>query len=346
MTRPDRSEDPGTGVPAPVPGEPAPDPVIDGHGVVAAPARAAATPDASSTWHPPFATDVKLTLSRLRRGASDPTHQVAADGALWRTTLTSEGPASMRFTQRDLHTVTCEAWGAGAHAAVAAAAVLVGERDDPTGFVADHPRLHDAHRRFPGLRIPCTGQVLESLIPAILEQKVISAQATASWRALTRSHGTAAPGPTPAGMLVTPSNRAWQLIPSWEWHRAGVDPQRSRTVMLALQVARQLQAGVSLSPVEAAARLRTIPGIGVWTAAEVAQRAFGDADALSVGDFHLSNMIGHSLFEGDMTDAEMIVAMQKWQPHRYRVVRLLEAGGATMKPRRGPRLSLVDHRRH
>ncbi|TFD52962.1 DNA-3-methyladenine glycosylase 2 family protein [Cryobacterium frigoriphilum] len=289
---------------------------------------------------------MQLTLSRLRRGATDPTHQVAADGALWRTTLTVDGPASMRFTQHDPHTLTCEAWGAGAHTAVAAAAALMGEGDDPTGFVADHPRLHDAHRRYPGLRIPRTGQVLESLIPAILEQKVISVQATASWRSLVRAHGTPAPGPTPLGMLVAPSNRAWQLIPSWEWHRAGVDPQRSRTVMQALQVARQLQAAVTLSPQEATARLRTVPGIGVWTAAEVAQRAFGDADALSVGDYHLSNMIGHSLFGRDLTDAEMIEAMVKWQPHRYRVVRLLEVGGATMKPRRGPRLSFVDHRRH
>lgn len=309
-------------------------------------AGAAGAADAATTWHPSFATDMQLTLSRLRRGAGDPTHQIAADGALWRTTLTADGPASMRFTQPDLHTLTCEAWGEGAFAAVAAASALVGESDDPSGFVADHPRLHDAHRRFPGLRIPRTGQVLESLIPAILEQKVISVQAMASWRALVRAHGTPAPGPVPVGMLVAPSNRAWQLIPSWEWHRAGVDPVRSRTVMQALQVARQLQAAVTLGPLEATARLRVVAGIGVWTAAEVAQRAFGDADALSVGDYHLANMIGHSLFGRDMTDADMIDAMVKWQPHRYRVVRLLEVGGATMKPRRGPRLSFVDHRRH
>jgi len=305
-----------------------------------------ATPDAATTWHPAFATDVRLTLARLGRGAGDPTHRIAADGALWRTTLTDAGPASMRFIQHDLYTLTCEAWGEGARAAIAAASALVGEADDPAGFVADHPRLHDAHRRFAGLRIPRTGRVMESLIPAILEQKVISVQATASWRALVRAHGTPAPGPAPAGMLVTPSNRAWQLIPSWEWHRAGVDPRRSETVMRALQVARQLEAGMNLSSAEATARLRTVPGIGVWTAAEVAQRAFGDADALSVGDFHLSNMIGHSLFGRDLTDAEMIEAMAKWQPHRYRVVRLLEASGATMKPRRGPRLGFVDHRRH
>ncbi|MFO7690900.1 MAG: DNA-3-methyladenine glycosylase 2 family protein [Cryobacterium sp.] len=299
-----------------------------------------------STWQPSFATDIALTLARLRRGAGDPTHRVAADGALWRTTLTDDGPASMRFTQLGLHTLTCEAWGDGARAAVAAAPVLLGARDDPSGFVADHPRLHDAHRRWPGLRVPCTGRVLESLIPAILEQKVISLQAMASWRALVRGHGTTAPGPTPSGMLVVPSARAWQLIPSWEWHRAGVDPKRSRTVMAAVAVARQLQAATRLAPDDAARRLQAVPGIGVWTTAEVAQRAFGDADALSVGDYHLADTVGHSLFGRHFSDADMLIAMEKWRPHRYRVVRLLEVSGAGGKPRHGPRLSFVDHRGH
>jgi 3-methyladenine DNA glycosylase/8-oxoguanine DNA glycosylase len=33
----------------------------------------------------------------------------------------------------------------------------------------------------------------------------------------------------------------------------------------------------------------------VWTAAETAQRAFGDPDALSVGDYHTAKMIGWTL---------------------------------------------------
>ena len=39
----------------------------------------------------------------------------------------------------------------------------------------------------------------------------------------------------------------------------------------------------------------SLPGVGEWTAAETAQRAFGDADALSVGDYHLAKVIGWSL---------------------------------------------------
>ncbi|KFF58841.1 hypothetical protein JF66_15515 [Cryobacterium sp. MLB-32] len=303
-----------------------------------------ATPDVSSTWQAPFPTSITLTLSRLRRGAGDPTHHVDADGTLWRTTLTPDGPATLRFTQSGLHTMRCEAWGAGARAALDAAPVMVGALDDPTGFVPGVDSLAVAHRRLPGLRIPRTGRVLESLIPAILEQKVISLQATASWRRLVRTYGTPAPGPVPLGMMVVPTIRAWQLIPSWEWHKAGVDPRRAGIVQVCLGLARQLEGAAALSAADASARLRAVPGVGAWTAAETAQRAFGDADALSVGDFHLSGMIGHTLAGEAFTDEQMLVAMEKWRPHRYRVVRLLEASGLGVKPRRGPRAAFVDHR--
>ncbi len=303
-------------------------------------------PDAASTWHPEHPTDVALTLDRLRRGRRDPTHQVAADGSLWRTTLTVDGPASLRFVQSDLHTIHCQAWGAGARVAIDAAQAMVGRDDDPVGFDPAHPVLAGLHRRHPGLRIPKTGRVLEALIPAILEQRVISVQAISSWRRLVHAHGTPAPGPTPGPMMVVPTVRAWQLIPSWEWHKAGVDPNRSRTVMAVLAVARQLERCVELSPEEAATRLRAVPGVGVWTAAEVAQRALGDADALSVGDYHLAGLIGHALFGLEFDDEQMVAALAKWRPHRYRVVRLVEISGVAWTPRRGPRLPFVDHRDH
>jgi len=304
----------------------------------------AASPDAASTWRPDYPTDVALTLARLQRGRGDPTHLVAADRSVWHTTLTDDGPATLRLSQTDLHTITGQAWGAGAKAAIQAAPELVGGSDDPTGFIPDHPVLTRAEHRHPGLRIPKSGRIMEALIPAILEQRVIGLQAQSAWRRLVRSHGTSAPGPVPAGMMVVPSVRAWQLIPSWDWHKAGVDPQRSRTVLAVLAVARQLERCVELSPEEAATRLRSVPGVGVWTAAEVAQRALGDADALSVGDYHLAGFIGHALFDVEFDDRQLVAAMEQWRPHRFRVVRLLENSGVAGKPRRGPRMPFVDHR--
>ncbi|KQP01161.1 DNA-3-methyladenine glycosylase family protein [Leifsonia sp. Leaf264] len=304
-------------------------------------------PDATLTWSPRHATDVTLTVARLGRGSSDPTHVFAPDGALWRTTLTADGPASMRISRDADGMLHCDAWGQGADAAVASAPALLGSDDDPSGFEPAHPVLVDAHRRHAGLRIPKTGRVFEALVPAILEQKVITLQATASWRHLVRTFGSPAPGPTPRPMTVVPSARTWALIPSWEWHRAGVDPQRSRTVVTAARVADRLEECTRLDSVTAAARLCAIPGIGVWTAAEVAQRALGDADALSVGDYHLANYVGHALYGRDsFSDAEMVEALEGWRPHRYRLVRLLQAHGVPGRERRGPRMAFVDHRSH
>lgn len=140
-------------------------------------------PDAATTWQASHATAIAVTLSRLRRGVPDPTHRTidaaladradVGTGALWKTTLTDDGPATMLLTQTDLHTLTCRAWGPGARAAVGAAPALCGAGDDPTGFRPGHALLHDIDRRNPGLRIPCSGRVLEALIPAIIEQRVI-----------------------------------------------------------------------------------------------------------------------------------------------------------------------------
>jgi 3-methyladenine DNA glycosylase/8-oxoguanine DNA glycosylase len=304
-------------------------------------------PDASNTWRPPHPTDIRLTLGGLGRGRTDPTHRFAADGSLWRTTLTPDGPATMRISRRSADELRCEAWGQGAEAAVATAPALLGGDDDTADFRPGLPVLDRSHQRHIGLRIPRSGRVFEALVPAILEQKVITLQAHASWRHLVRKFGSAAPGPTPEPMLVVPPARTWALIPSWDWHAAGVDPQRSRTVVTAARVAERLEECTGLSPDAAEARLRAVPGIGVWTAAEVGQRALGNADALSVGDYHLAGYVGHALFgRTRFSDEEMIAALERWRPHRYRVVRLLQAIGVPGRPRRGPRMEFVDHRRH
>lgn len=301
-------------------------------------------PDARLEWQPPHPTDVRLTLGRVARGRLDPTQTVASDGAVWRTTMTARGPATMRLSQSSPTRLCALAWGPGADAAVTAAPELLGERDTDEGFIARHPVLEDAHRRFPGLRIPRTGNVFESLVPSVLEQRVISLQAHASWRHLVWKFGSPAPGPAPRHLRVAPTADHWRHIPSWEWHKAGVDPARSQTIVRAARVADRLEQVTALPFEEAERQLRTIPGIGAWTAAEIAQRALGDPDALSVGDFHLASYVGHSLFGRDLDDEQLVVAMEPWRGHRYRVVRLLEVSGARGKPRRAPRAAFVDHR--
>jgi len=278
------------------------------------------------------------TLAPQRRGPGDPCFQIDEHGAIWRTSLQASGPVTARISRAAADTVACQAWGAGAEEFVEALPALLGADDDATGFAPSHPTVAAAAARVPHLRIGRTARVLEALIPAVLEQRVPGADAFRSWRLLVSRYGTPAPGPAPPIMRVPPSAQAWRAVPSWEFHRVNVDPGRARTLIGCATRAESLERLTARSPADARAALTSLPGVGVWTAAETAQRAFGDADALSVGDYHVSKMIGWTLLGRPIDDAEMVEVLEPMRPHRYRAVRLLEVSGLAYEPRRGPRL--------
>ncbi len=299
-----------------------------------------------STYAPPHPLDLALTLRPLGRGTGDPTMRWEGSG-VWRTLLTPIGSASLHLAAR-AGTIAATAWGDGAEWAIAAVPELLGAADEPTDFdVSRHAFLHDCRRRNPGLRLLRTGLVLEAMIAAILEQKVTSVQARRAWATLVRDHGAPAPGPAPAGMRVFPSALAWRRIPSWEWHAAGVDPQRSRTVIAAASVAAGLERTLALGRggAEVSGKLRSVPGVGAWTAAETSQRSHGDADSVSIGDYHLPALVGWALIGKPVDDDGMLELLAPWVGHRQRVMRLIEASGFA-KPRFGPRMTIQDHRRH
>ena len=272
------------------------------------------------------------TLAPQRRGPGDPCFQIDADGAIWRTSLQGSGPVTARIARDAPDTVTCQAWGDGGQEFIENLPALLGAHDDASDFAPADPTVARAHSRVPHLRIGRTGRVLEALIPAVLEQRVPGADSFRSWRLLVTRFGTPAPGPAPERMRVPPSAQAWRGIPSWEFHRANVDPGRARTVIGCAARAD------SLERISDGAVLTSLPGVGVWTAAETAQRALGDADALSVGDYHLSSMIGWTLLGRPIGDEEMVGLLEPMRPHRYRVVRLLEVSRLALNPRRGARL--------
>ncbi|MEV6277089.1 DNA-3-methyladenine glycosylase 2 family protein [Nocardia sp. NPDC051832] len=290
--------------------------------------------------------DLAHTIAPLRRGPGDPCHIDAADGTHWHASRLPSGPVTYRLAQSDRHSVRARAWGPGAAEFLDRLEHMLCLDEDVSAFTPDHPKLLDAHRRFPGLRMLRTGLVFEALVPAVLEQKVHTKSARASWRGLVRKFGTPAPGPAPAGLTVPPDADTWRRIPSWTYHRANVGPQRSQTIVRAARLAEALERTAIQDPAEAARLLCTIPGIGVWTAAEIGQRAFGDADALSVGDYHLAAIVGWTLLGRPIEDDEMVDYLEPLRPHRYRAVRLLEISGYAHKPKFGPRTPLTDHTWH
>ena len=284
------------------------------------------------------------TLAPWRRGPLDPTFQITPDRAIWRTSLLASGPVTARIARSGVTAVRVQAWGPGASQFLAEAPALLGADDDWSDFVPTHPVVAEAARRASHLRLGRTGRVLEALIPAVIEQRVPGADAFRAWRVLVSRYGTPAPGPAPARMRVFPSPEVWRRVPSWEFHRANVDPGRARTIVACAQRADSLERLVTRPPEDARAALTSLPGIGVWTAAEVAQRAFGDADAVSVGDYHVPKMIGWTLVGHPVDDDGMVQLLEPMRPHRHRAVRLLYESGLAHEPRRGPRLPVQDIR--
>lgn len=331
----------------------------------------------SREWIAPFRVDLRLTLIVHRRGSRDPTFRIDPSGAIWRTCLTPAGPATLRLTastpdpkgvvapmrplygpqgsrhalsaaDRDPATglpgtlIRSRAWGPGAGWILDQVPDLLGARDTPEAFQPVHPRLRELARRFAALRVGRTDRVLEALVPAVLEQKVVGREARRAWRYLVTRYGSPAPGPAPAGLRVVPSGAVWQAIPSWDWHRAGVEAIRARTIAGAARLAGRLEAVAGMPGGQAGQLLRSLPGIGPWTAAEILQRACGDPDAVSVGDYHIPAQVGWVLAGEPADDDRMLELLAPYAGQRYRVTRMIELSGQG-PPRRGPRMSVRDY---
>jgi 3-methyladenine DNA glycosylase/8-oxoguanine DNA glycosylase len=195
--------------------------------------------------------------------------------------------------------------------------------------------LADAARRFPGVRITRSAEVLPALFAAICEQKVSGARARASWRGLVRA--TSEPAPGAMGLLLPPDPDRVATLPSFAFHRFDIERRRADVLRGVAARAGRIEALAGLPVAQVRERLGRFPGIGPWTVAEVARLALGDADAVSVGDFHVPNMIAWALAgEPRATDARMLELLEPYRGHRGRVQRLLEATGLTA-PRFGPR---------
>lgn len=312
--------------------------------------------------------DLRLTLGPLRRGPRDLTMRID-DSGVWRATRTPEGPTTMHLSSRGGE-VTVRAWGPGGPWALESAPALVGALDDDSSFEPRHPVLVDLHRRLRGLRIPRSGAVMEALVPTIIEQKVTTLEAKRSFRDLVVALGEPAPGPvgehapghdertsctlgaqtaqtgggrtagSPDGLRLPPSPSLLAATPSHALHRFGLERKRADTIRRACASASRLEEASTMSPAEARRRLCVLPGLGPWTAAQVAVVALGDADAVSVGDYNFPHMVAWALAgERRADDDRMLELLEPYRGHRGRVIRLIVAAGLG-PPRVAPRARL------
>jgi 3-methyladenine DNA glycosylase/8-oxoguanine DNA glycosylase len=281
--------------------------------------------------------DLLRTLAPLSRGPYDPTIRLAA-GRAWRATRTPDGPATVALAHTG-DAVRAEAWGPGAERALANIPALLGLDREPDPIPIGHPLVVRLARRHPGIRIPRSEAVLESLVPAILEQKVTGQEAHRAMSGLIRVHGEAAPGPPEWRLRLMPLPTTLAALPYYAYHPFGVEQRRAELIRRVASRASWFEAIVDLPLPEAYGRLLAVPGIGPWTAAEIGVRALGDVDAVSVGDFHLPNVVAYALAgEPRGNDTRMLELLEPYRGQRARVIRLLELSGIR-PPRYGPRLS-------
>ncbi len=279
--------------------------------------------------------DLGRTLGPLAHGRGDTTMRIGR-GEAWLAFHTTAGPASLRLIMAGHSVVRATAWGAGAELALDGAPAVIGESDRPEEFVAHHPVLRRLQRTHPGLRLPSSGRVLQALVPTVIEQKITGTEAFRAYAALLRVHGEPAPGPLSA-LRLAPTPERLAGLPYHAFHPLGLERRRSEVIRRAAARAAWLEDAVDAA--DASRRLTSLPGIGPWTAAEVVRSAFGDPDAVSVGDYHVPNMVAWALAgEPRADDARMLELLEPYRGQRGRVQRYLEVG-RVVAPRFGPRMA-------
>jgi 3-methyladenine DNA glycosylase/8-oxoguanine DNA glycosylase len=310
--------------------------------------------------------DLRQVLGIHQRGRGDPAMRFEASGSCWRASRTPDGPVAL-FVERTNDdaggepVVRIRAWGPGTAWALEQAPALLGLDDIHRAITPAHPAVAAAQRAVGEVRIGRSGRVLEALLPAILEQKVTGAEASRAYRGLIARWGEPAPGPAGRetasgrpGLRLPPAPEVIARLPYHALHPVGLERRRAELLAAVCRDADRLEALGSLAAAAAAeagpdarpearaaayAALEAYPGIGPWTVAEVGLRAFGDPDVVSVGDFHVPNMVAWALArEPRGTDERMLELLEPYRGQRGRVVRLLELAGIRA-PRYGPRLS-------
>lgn len=268
--------------------------------------------------------DFAGTLGQLSLGTHDPCVRFT-DGVFRLAARTPTGAGSLALHRDGL----AEAYGAGAEWLLDRADAVAGLRDDLNGF-SDLARQHRlvaqlAHQHG-GLRLPATGLVFQHLLRAICEQKVTGQEAYRAYAAIVRRFREPAPGPVPT-LLLPPSAEQIGSLRYYDFHPLGLEQRRAETLLRAART----------TGLEDSRRLLTVLGIGPWTVAEVRQKAFGDPDAVSVGDYHLKNHVAYALAgEPRATDARMLELLEPFRGQRGRVCLLLTRAGIGA-PRYGPR---------
>ena len=219
--------------------------------------------------------------------------------------------------------VVATAWGPGGAWALDHAPGLIGAEDDLSAFEPHDDVMAQVWKEHRSVRLTRALDVVRTLITAILEQKVVGMEARRAWRRMTKDVSEPAPGE--GGLLLPPDPAQWPSSRTTGSTRGGWSDAARRWCEPSVRGRRPSRR--SQVPFdEARRRLEVMPGIGPWTTAEVMRLSFGDPDAVSVGDYHLPDVVAWALAgEPRADDARMLELLEPYRGQRGRVQRLLEA---------------------
>jgi len=274
----------------------------------------------------------------LRNGRHDPTTKLDSD-TLWRATLTPHGAGTICIKSWSTSSPEISSYGPGGLWLAERALDHLGYSDQQPTLAPVHASVARAQRRFAMLALPRTHSPYHELLPAILGQRVTAIEAFSQWRQLCLNYGVRAPGPHD-DLFLPPDPEVLSRQPYFVLHRLGIEKRRADALTRIASHAGRLIADIDFANATLDSltnQLIRFPGIGVWTAATAGGIAFGDPDALLVGDYHVKNTVSFALAGKPRgTDDEMIALMQPYRGQRARVVKWLELDG-WLAPKFGPR---------
>jgi 3-methyladenine DNA glycosylase/8-oxoguanine DNA glycosylase len=284
--------------------------------------------------------DLRASLATLGVRLPGQPSSSAAEG--WWIGTAPDGPVTVLFRRRNA-AIEVRAWGPGAAWALEHASDLVGLDDDPAAFAPPPGIVAELHRQRRGLRLGKTQRVVDALVPIVLGQKVTTTAAKASYGKMVRRWGRRAPGPIDA--WGPPDPAALASLAYEDLHPLGVERKRAALVIEAARRAARLEEIVEMGQAAAYRRLEAVRGIGPWTSAQVMGAAWGDRDAVPVGDFHIPHTVGWALAGEDRAgDARMLELLQPYAGNRRRVILLLKQAGIHA-PKYGAKLAVRSFER-
>lgn len=155
--------------------------------------------------------------------------------------------------------------------------------------LAQDPLLLAAIRQAPGLRVPGAFDPFELAVRAVLGQQVSVAGATTLAGRLATRFGQPANTPYAGAMRHFPAPEALATLAPETIAQIGLPRARAATLLALARFA--VDGGLRFAPGagldESVARLKTVPGIGEWTAQYIALRALRFPDAFPAGDLGL-----------------------------------------------------------